>query len=69
MAPGTERRDALRYLKNNAIVITNLKIQSVKGNANAKYVAEVNLRGTGKGEEEIMTHIAQMPGIVSAAIL
>lgn len=61
--------DVLRYLKNNGIMITNLKIHTREGAAAEKYIAEVHLRGSGKGEETITAHVVQMPGIVSATVL
>ena len=56
----------LRFCKDSRMSITNLKIQSLDdGSAEARYSAEVSLRGTMK-QEYLINRIQEMPGIVSA---
>ena len=60
--------NVLRYFKDNAMAITNLKIHTTEGNAPAKYAAEVFLRGAAKADA-LTDHVLRMPGIVSAIVL
>ena len=47
------------------MTIINLKIYPVDETAEAKYAAEISLRGVMRGEE-LLKQVHQMPGITSA---
>ena len=64
----TSLDDVLRYCKDNRMTIVNLKIHSLEEDENAKYDAEVSLRG-GMEAEELTDYVVKMPGIVSANVL
>ena len=58
----------LRFCKDNRMSITNLKIQTVDDDGDAKYAAEVSLRGTMK-QDALLDKVRQMPGIVAVMAL
>ena len=60
--------DVLRYCKDNGVAIVRLKIHTMENGNQAKYCAEVRLRG-GQGRETVAAHIAGMPGILNASLL
>ena len=55
----------LRFFKDNRMSIVNLKIQTGESNLDAKYVAEISLRGFMR-QDALVVKVQQMPGITSA---
>jgi len=55
----------LRFCKDNRMAIVNLKIQTPEGASEARYIAEVSLRGIMR-QDTLVARIQQMPGILSA---
>lgn len=55
----------LRFCKDNRMSIVNLKIHTAEEASDAKYVAEVSLRGVMR-QDELLERVHQMPGITSA---
>ena len=64
----TSLDNVLRFCKDNRMAIINLQIKSLEDSEDAKYAAEVSLRGQ-SSNESLLSHIRQMPGIVSAMTL
>lgn len=55
----------LRFCKDNRMAIVNLRIHTMEDQSEAKYTAEVSLRG-GMKQEALLDKVQQMPGIVTA---
>ena len=55
----------LRFCKDNRMAIINLKIHTNEDTQDARYAAEVSLRGNMK-QDVLLGKIQQMPGILSA---
>ena len=64
----TSLDNVLRFCKDNSMAIVNLQIKSLEDSEDAKYAAEVSLRGQ-SSSESLLSHIRQMPGIVSSMTL
>ena len=62
----TSLDDMLRFCKDSRMDITNLKIHTLEAGHEARYIAEVDLRGN-KDCEELLGEIRSMPGILSAS--
>ena len=60
----TSLDQVLRFCKDNRMAIVNLKIHSLDVDAEARYAAEINLRGNMK-RTDLLMKVQQMPGIVS----
>ena len=61
----TSLEHVLRFCKDNRMIIINLKIHTNEDAQDARYAAEVSLRGN-MGQEALLGKIQQMPGILSA---
>ena len=64
----TSLDNVLRFCKDNRMAIVNLRITSLEDSDDAKYSAEVSLRGK-TSSDSLVARIQQMPGIVSVITL
>ncbi len=64
----TSLDNVLRFCKDNRMAITNLRIKTLEDSEEAKYAAEVSMRGNSP-RESLLSQIQKMPGVVSAITL